>query len=131
MKPTCLVVRSWLPPRANFANNSEYKFKFMLALALGRTVEELDASLSLDEFRMWQVFYNINPWGFEVNDAQNAITRHLMASLWSDGKRKLKIEDFRLPLPKKSTRMKPVQNMDTNEWNAKILQAMFGVKKKG
>lgn len=36
---------------------------FRLALALGRTVEELRATLSYREFQDWCLFYRIEPWG--------------------------------------------------------------------
>lgn len=41
---------------------------FRLALALGRTVAELERSLSHSEFVEWCAFYSYEPWGCEVDD---------------------------------------------------------------
>lgn len=39
-----------------------------LALALGRTVAELEASLSTDEFAEWMAYWQLEPFGPEIDD---------------------------------------------------------------
>ena len=41
-------------------------------MALGRTVGELEASLSAAELREWIAFYNIDPWGEQRADLRMA-----------------------------------------------------------
>lgn len=43
-------------------------FKFQLALRLGRTVSELDQSLSAREFDLWQAFNVFEPIGIKRED---------------------------------------------------------------
>ena len=95
-------------------------------MQLGRTVEELDASLSLDELYMWVAYSASTPWGDDREDWRNAQTNWLMASLWGDGKKKYKINDFLLQFDKKKDRIKPSEGVDVNKWNYLVLQAMFG-----
>lgn len=44
-------------------------FLFQLALRLGRTVGELQASLSVDELKYWYAFNQIEPIGLHREDA--------------------------------------------------------------
>lgn len=52
----------------------------MLALALGRTVRELDAMESA-ELTHWQAFYRRNPWGPERADLRAGIVAATVANL--------------------------------------------------
>jgi hypothetical protein len=97
---------------------------------MGRTVEELDASLSLDELYMWVAYSNGSPWGEDRADWRNAQTNWLMTSLWGDGKKKHKITDFLLQFDKKKDKIKPTDGVDLNKWNYLVLQAMFGGSKR-
>lgn len=40
----------------------------MLALRMGRTLDELYATMSSQEFSMWVALYNQDRWGDELND---------------------------------------------------------------
>jgi len=96
---------------------------------MGRTVAELDASLSIDELYMWVAYSAGEPWGDERSDWRSAHTNYLMASIWGDGKKKYKLHDFLLKFDKKKTEVN--KGSDINKWNAMVLQAMFsGAKKK-
>ncbi|OAV32274.1 hypothetical protein AO368_0539 [Moraxella catarrhalis] len=65
---------------------------FKLALALGRTVGELENSLSYDEFIQWQAYDRLDPFGGYRQDIQTA---HLLyAKLGNDDNN---ISDF-LPI---------------------------------
>ncbi len=41
---------------------------FRLALALGKTVAQLDQELSPQEFDEWEAFYHFEPWGCPAAD---------------------------------------------------------------
>lgn len=97
---------------------------------MGRTVAELDASLSIDELYMWIAYSANEPWGEERADWRAAHSNCLMASIWGDGKKKHKVTDFLLKFDKK-TKPEVNKGSDVNKWNAMVLQAMFsGAKKK-
>ena len=98
---------------------------------MGRTVKELDASLSIDELHMWVAYTALEPWGEDRQDWRTAHSNWIMANIWGDGKKKSKVSDFLLKFDKKSAKIKPKGNVDMNEWNAKVLQAMFVNAKKG
>jgi len=98
---------------------------------MGRTVAELDASLSIDELYMWIAYSASEPWGDERADWRAAHTNYLMASIWGDGKKKYKLSDFLLKFDKSK---KPTVNKgnDINKWNALLLKSMFSnAKTKG
>ena len=48
------------------------KFRHRLALALGRTVAEMERSVSFREFRQWVAYYNAEPWGTERLETMGA-----------------------------------------------------------
>ncbi len=43
---------------------------FRLALALGRTVDELLGSITEREYQMWLAFYGVEPFGDEAEDVR-------------------------------------------------------------
>ncbi len=100
---------------------------------MGRTVEELDASLSLSELMLWQIYLSKNPVGDDRADWHTAMLGFIMASLWSDSKsRKPKITDFLLKFNNKQNKIQRDESIDVNRWNALCLQSMFGsAKRKG
>lgn len=51
-----------------------------LALALGRTLEELSETMSAQEFGLWLAYYKRNPWGEERADLRAAITTAAIAN---------------------------------------------------
>jgi hypothetical protein len=53
---------------------------FRLALAMGRTIQELRAVLSYAEFQEWCLYYQIEPWGEERADLRAGIVASTIAS---------------------------------------------------
>lgn len=66
--------------------------QYMLALALGRSLQELRQTITVKEFFGWMSFYRLNPWGEERQDARIA----QLASVCANGllKGKFKPKDF-------------------------------------
>lgn len=69
-------------------------FKFQLALRLGRTVSELDQTMSAREFDMWQAFNVFEPVGILREDALFANLIHTLVRL--QGVDEVKVSDFML-----------------------------------
>ncbi len=53
---------------------------FRLALAMGRTIEELRAVLSYREFLDWCVYYEVEPWGETRADLRAGIVASTIAN---------------------------------------------------
>lgn len=94
---------------------------------MGRTVEELNASLSIDEFHQWIAYTALEPWGEDRADWRTAHSNAVMANMWSSSKKKLQPKDFLLQFTKKSHSTIDKGN-DINKWNALLLKAMFRPK---
>ncbi len=58
---------------------------FRLALAMGRTIQELRAVLTYAEFQEWCLYYQIEPWGEDRADLRAGIvasTLHNVYAAW-------------------------------------------------
>ncbi|WP_238358259.1 phage tail assembly protein T [Piscirickettsia salmonis] len=55
------------------AHDHERRFLFRLALALGKTVNQLSQELSLSEFNEWLAYYSLEPFGVEKDDHRTAL----------------------------------------------------------
>lgn len=66
-----------------------------MALALGRTVAELEEELSARELKEWMAFYSIEPWGEYRADVRSAMVSMLLYGA-NKGRNapKLTIKDF-------------------------------------
>jgi hypothetical protein len=53
---------------------------FRLALAMGRTLQELRAALSYAEFQEWCLYYQIEPWGEDRSDLRAGIVASTIAN---------------------------------------------------
>ncbi|EXI86092.1 MAG: hypothetical protein AW12_02174 [Candidatus Accumulibacter sp. BA-94] len=53
---------------------------FRLALAMGRTLQELRAALSYAEFQEWCLYYQIEPWGEDRSDLRAGIVASTVAN---------------------------------------------------
>jgi len=53
---------------------------FRLALAMGRTIQELRAVLSYAEFQEWCWYYQIEPWGEDRADLRAGIVSSTIAN---------------------------------------------------
>jgi hypothetical protein len=99
-------------------------------MALGRTVEELDASMTTDEFYQWIAYSTLEPWGEDRADWRSAHTNALLSSLLGSGKKQIKITDYLLKFEK--PKAKTNTGLTTNERNRLALQSMFpSANKKG
>ncbi|MCH7381179.1 phage tail assembly protein T [Acinetobacter higginsii] len=69
-------------------------FKLQLALRLGRTVAELDQTLSASEFDLWQAFNVFEPIGIKREDNLFAFLNYMNA-IWH-GAKDIDIKQFML-----------------------------------
>jgi len=69
-------------------------FKFQLALRLGRTVAEIDQTMSAREFDMWQAFNVFEPIGVLREDGLFA--HSICTYLRSQGVENISVSDFML-----------------------------------
>lgn len=70
------------------------QFIYTLALALGKTKQELLEQLDNQELIEWQAFYRINPFGLERQDLHAGIVASTVANV-NRGKRKaFKVSEF-------------------------------------
>ena len=53
---------------------------FRLALAMGRTLQELRAVLSYAEFQEWCLYYQVEPWGEDRSDLRAGIVASTIAN---------------------------------------------------
>ena len=70
---------------------------FRLALALGRTVEELLEGIDSAELTEWFAYYQVEPWGEERADWRSAMIARTMAEIHRDDKsraRPFQIDEF-------------------------------------
>lgn len=93
-------------------------------MALGRTVEELDASMTTDEFYQWLAYSMLEPWGEDRADWRSAHTNAILSGLLGSSKKKIKITDYLLKFepPKPKTVDK---SLSVNERNKLALQSLF------
>jgi len=54
-------------------------------LALGRTVSELEATISVREFEEWIAFYSFEPWGDERADIRSGVIASTVANVHLGG----------------------------------------------
>lgn len=69
-------------------------FKFKLALRLGRTVSELDQTMSARELDMWQAFDFFEPIGISREDALSANIAYTLAR--SQGVQDISLSNYML-----------------------------------
>lgn len=82
------------------------RFLFKLALKLGRSVEELKATMPFKELVQWISFYELEPWGSEIEGIRHAVTAAssanaglMMAAPKQLSKRPYKPKDFYVGVP--------------------------------
>jgi hypothetical protein len=94
-------------------------------MALGRTVEELDASMTTDEFYQWVAFSSLEPWGEERADWRSAHTNALLSSLLGSGKKQVKITDYLLKFEQPKSKLKLDTKLSVDERNKLALLGLF------
>lgn len=81
-----------------------------MALALGRTVEEIDVGMSSREFAEWQLYYQKEPWGEERADLRVAQLTALTANInRAKGQKPFQAIDF-MPFSEKPPVSDPVNS---------------------
>ena len=100
------------------------KFLFRLALALGRTVQELENTLSGRELTEWMIYDSINPIGEIRGDIRNACLMALLANINRDPKYPpFKADDFLISFEPRQT--KPRQSVEEQAQIIKSLSKIF------
>jgi len=95
-------------------------------LALGRTVRELEITITENELVEWMAFYQIDPFGEWREDLRNAQLCALLAEINRDRKKKsspYKIADFMLFMP-------PKKKQSAEELKAALMQLVKSKKEK-
>lgn len=72
-----------------------------VAALLGRTVDELQRSMSSAEFVDWCAFYEIEPWGYEAENWRMGVVAATVANYSGNVKKPLKVSDFLPRQPRK------------------------------
>lgn len=73
---------------------------FRLALRLGKTVAQLQTELTKQEFIEWQAFYQLEPWGFDIENWRAANIASTVANVNRPPKKPAyKLEQF---MPKRA-----------------------------
>jgi hypothetical protein len=75
-----------------------------LALKLGRTVRELERTLSNAELAEWVAYYDVNPWDEWRADLRAGIVASTLANVHSSKKGKFKPRDFMVDFSKRGHR---------------------------
>jgi len=104
-------------------------FKFRLALQLGRTVKELNKTVSAQELVYWMSFYKIDPFGGYRQDINFADLKTLIANINRAGSQEpYKTADFMLyeRLPSLSNFSSDDEEMTAEDISQNLL-AFFGV----
>lgn len=57
---------------------------FRLALALGKSVREVEATMSSHEIAEWMAYYRINPWGEDRADLRSGVVASTIANVNRD-----------------------------------------------
>lgn len=67
---------------------------FRVAALLGRTVAELEQTLTSAEFSDWCAFYSLEPWGHEIANWRMGVLAATTANFSGRAKKRLKPSDF-------------------------------------
>ena len=80
---------------------------FRVAALLGRTVEELQASMTGEEFIGWCAFYVLEPWGYEADNWRAALICTQVVNFSGRAAAQSRIADFLPGSGRKSRRKSP------------------------
>ena len=78
-----------------------------VAALLGRTVDELQRSMSSSEFMDWCAYYEIEPWGYEADNWRMGVLAATTANYSGNIKKPLKVSDF---LPRQPRKLSPEES---------------------
>jgi len=91
------------------------RFIFRLALALGRSVQDLSDNLTSAELSEWMAFDLIEPIGGRRGDVHAGIVASTVANALSGKNRRFKVEDFIVFPPKSRTAQSRVKTLATKD----------------
>ena len=105
---------------------------FRLALAMGRTLQELRAALSYAEFQEWCLYYQIEPWGEDRADLRAGIVASTVANYAgrtrAEGAEPVRPADFMPYLDRESPEpLANAQQLTDDELAAWADAAVFGI----
>ena len=60
----------------------ERRFRFLLAVTLGKTLKQLNAELGPGEISWWMAYYSIAPFGPDRDDLRQGITSAILSNQW-------------------------------------------------
>ena len=83
---------------------------FRVAALLGRTVEELQASMTGEEFAGWCAFYALEPWGYHAATWRMAVLATTTANFSGNAKDPFELTDF-IPGAERRSRRKSVAEL--------------------
>ena len=94
---------------------------FLLAPHLGRTVEELQATLTTRELMNWIAFYELDPWGERRADLRAGIVASTTYNMQRGKSKALKASDFMPDFePQKPQTVQEMQTIFLTSTGAKI-----------
>lgn len=117
--------------KKKMSSSPERQFRFRLALALGKTLGEIDA-IPYGEYLEWQEFYNIEPFGVAVHDLAQANIVRTLAEINRDSKKRgqpYALREFLLFKPQDEQSAKAPEGIlldDPNKQTELMIAAMFG-----
>jgi hypothetical protein len=86
-------------------------FEHRLGLALGKTIGEIRA-LPATEFRRWQLFYMLEPWGWADAEYRTAIALSLLFNIHRGKESAKDVSEFMRDMPKET--LKYLEGADKN-----------------
>lgn len=93
-------------------------------MALGRTRQELLATIAPDELKEWMAYDNIEPFGAPVQDLQSAMNCYLLAWIFEALKASAGAKDLNSPKLEDFQIIKGEQKQ-IKEMNWKVIQNVF------
>lgn len=99
---------------------------FILALALGMTVEELGDKMSARELAEWRVYYDLEPFGDCRADYNTGLLASMLANMFRDkGKKVAQPIDFMLH---QDAQVDDTQTAERRQSQEKMIDALKGLK---
>jgi hypothetical protein len=95
---------------------------FRLALALGKTVGEIERTMSAYELREWMALSSLEPWGEVRADLRAAVIAREVRTMLSTGRKKYALLDF---MPVVNAEIVKAERENANLLAAKINAFMF------
>ena len=89
--------------------------------------------LTAKQFKEWQLYADIEPWGAVESDNQNSYTRYIVATAFGGSKRKdgsrLKLSDFSMEEMRKEARLKKNRQVEGGQSVEEMKEVLIGLAK--